>query len=301
MFGKSYIDSTYNHQPSTIAKGDMRKQPIIGTFVQIYYFVVGAAAIPVRLLLRENFGERSISPLAWGISLFLHFWYIFEYLGKFIGLNLSPRFLIYEDPDFSVMEVVILSILIIVNGFFIYIINTFFLKGFKHFRTIVDKAKRGELPNDSYYRGNGKYFRHLLGRRIKTPVGRFIVDEDILRIVVEPFMMLIFTLIGFFVTVVIAIILSVIPTVIPLVISAFISSFAGTFIVIGISAICLFLEELGIYLRPRYAALDMIDGQIDLDRISKIKMDIISRKISEKSDVLDEKEPSFVKICCDEK
>mgnify|MGYP006870839508 CR=1 FL=1 len=44
------------------------KSPFLGMIVHSYYFLVGAGAIPARLYLRKNMGERAFSPFAFLLS-----------------------------------------------------------------------------------------------------------------------------------------------------------------------------------------------------------------------------------------
>ena len=54
MLNKSYADSYINSNTSNSTKkihqNNWQDQPIIGAFVQTYYFVIGAGAVPARFI-----------------------------------------------------------------------------------------------------------------------------------------------------------------------------------------------------------------------------------------------------------
>lgn len=268
MIEKSYL-AEYSKKPSkNIHQSDPKSQPIIGWVIQIYYFFVGAAALPARLLLRDNFGERSVSPTGWGVSLFLHIWYLYEYIALYMGLAifLGHAFFLNE-PDFSPsgLQIIMMVLAVIFNGFHLYLFEVFINKSRKHYRQAVKNVNTPNLEHGSFYRGDSKYYNHLIGQKIKTFLGKLTVNTRILKMVVEPRKAFRAGLLLFLISIVLVVLIQVfIQSFWGFLISAYIFSFSAVGLVIAISGICLFLEELGIYLRIREGAYDLIDGEKDL-------------------------------------
>ncbi len=54
-----------------------KSNAFIGLIAHGYYFLVGAGAIPARLLLRKNLGERAFSPFAFLLCIAFFAYYFF--------------------------------------------------------------------------------------------------------------------------------------------------------------------------------------------------------------------------------
>ena len=286
MIQQSYSSQYSNKAAKNIHQNDPKVQPIIGAFVQLYYFVVGAAALPARLLLRENFGERSISPTSWAVSLFLHIWYIYEYVAVYMFLAIyfgDAFFLTQAAHDPSNFQIILLVIALLFNGFHIYLFEIFVKKSKKHYREIIKRADNPDLEKGSHYRGDVKYYNHLIGQKTKTILGEFVINERILKMVVEPKKIVRAGILLSISSIVLVIIIQLfIQSFWGFLLSAYIFSFSAVGIVIIVSGVCLFFEEFGIHLRIREGAFDLIDGQKDLSLVIEQKKKWVEKQPPEK-------------------
>lgn len=253
------------------------KSPFLGMIVHSYYFLVGAGAIPARLYLRKNMGERAFSPFAFLLSFgFFAYYGIFPdddfmLLGGLAG-NLAAMELAQNETGNGI----IILINIIFNTYLIFLI-WMVRKGVAHFRQVLKKSQenRGQY---SYFRGEGKYFDHRLGGKM----WKFNIDERFIRMVIEPL-----TLIKYGFGILIG--SAILGTVLYFLHSEKIANIASFLLiilgwinnlgfVIIFSGLCLFLEEFGIMMRIRGAALDMIDGEYDIAFVLKKKEELQSGK-----------------------
>lgn len=278
MLHKSYTDS-YKAPSKGIHQADPKSQPIIGAVVQFYYFIVGAGAVPVRLLIRKDIGERSLTPMTCIVSLGLHIWYVYEYI---LLVGIGGAYLFFGNIDFKVglgwnLETGILVLVFLFNGFNLYLFDVFFFRAKSHFRKIVQKAKENRISKSSYFRGKSIYFDNLIGGDIKTVFGSFKIDEDILRMIVEPRKVFYAGLKITLVSILLSFIISYFCTSFYLkCLGLYIFTFSSVGIIIFLSAICLFLEEFGLSNRVRNAALDLEDAPRDLKLIMDKKKKFIT-------------------------
>ena len=151
-------------------------------------------------------------------------------------------------------------------------IEVFYKKSKYHFKTAIKKAQSDKITESSYYRGDAIYHKDYIGKEIKTILGKFTVDEEILRMIVEPrktfYAGLLITLCSVLLSFIIAF---SIDNFYAKCFAVYIFSFSAAGIMITLSAVCLFLEELGLYMRKRNAALDILDGEKDLKLIMEAK------------------------------
>ena len=280
MLKQSYSDNLTS-KPKHLRSNDPYGYPAVGALLQLGYFIIGAGAIPIRLLIRKNFGERSIPPLALLVSLVFHTYYVLKYVSIYnaVGLFLRDLFQtgsLSQMNSWGTLEFVIFISAFVINFYTYYLLFIFFRKGRLHLQIIINSAKHKKVKISSYYRGEGIYFRKRLGKRFKTPLGHFIVDERIQRMLVEPWEMMKFGFKLFGVSLLLSIGLAMISfSLFTQVLMILSQSLGATSIMIVLSAICLFLEELGIFLRIRGAALDILDGEEDLRIILEQKANLL--------------------------
>lgn len=257
---------------------------LIGLFVHGYYFVISAGAIPSRLFLRKNLGERSFSPFAFLLSVLFYFYYgcipfnadlpLLAITG-YGGIFVAQKEITDAGGVFNWYFIVLLSgILNPYLWFVIWLVR----RGITHFKAISKKTQENKIQY-SYYRGDGKYFEHRIGDK----KWGFDIDEMFLRMVIEPLAVFRF---------------GVIVLLGALLISsgvyfwgvaknhelAYAFAYLGWLLNLGLiiifSSICLFLEEFGIMTRIRGAALDLIDGEYDLAFVMKKKEELEKGKES---------------------
>jgi len=260
------------------------KSPFLGMIVHSYYFLVGAGAIPARLYLRKNMGERAFSPFAFLLS-----FGFFAYYG------------IYPDDDFMLlggslgilgaMEIaqneISVGVMIFINIFF----NTYLLflwwlirQGIRHFKQVLKKSpeNRGQY---SYFRGEGKYFEHRLGGKM----GKFNIDERFIRMVIEPLALIKYGFCLLIGSAILGVALYFLHTERIAILVSFLLIIFGWIHNLGFaiifSGLCLFLEEFGIMMRIRGAALDIIDGEYDMAFILKKKEELQSGKIEQQNNL----------------
>lgn len=272
MLQKSYSDDYTNKAAKGINKTDPKEQPIVGAFIQLFHFIVGAGAVPVRLLRRKNFGERSITSTSWAVSLGLHLWYIYGYAAIFIGFGALTFFRLKPPESLNYFDFFLIFLITFLNPFNFYLRQVFYTKAKLHFKAVIKKAQDNRINESSYYRGDAIYHTDYLGKEIKTILGKFTVDEEILRMIVEPrktlYAGLLITLCSALLSFIIAFATNNFYV---NCLAIYIFSFSAVGIMIALSSFCLFLEELGLYLRKRNAALDILDGERDLKAIMETK------------------------------
>jgi len=303
MFGQSFIDQKARNSQGKSIRGDLTKQPIIGAFVQIYFLIVGAGAIPIRFYLRKDYGERSITPAALAISLGLHVWYVFEYVKEFqlsgslgIGPLLGEQFsLQLAISDYTIFWIVPF---VYINFFTYYLVDVFWIKGKRHIKYLLEKSENSLGAEYSYYRGEGRYFTSFIGKQFKTPFKTFTVSEKNRRIIVEPVMSFLIGLLLFIISIATSLITILIPSIFTAIISMLLLSITSVGVLLMISSICLFLEEIGIESKKRNAVLDVFDGQKELNELNiRIASAKLSPSDSEKKSIKEtSKSHPFVKV-----
>lgn len=258
---------------NTLAKGFSSLPGLRGFILEgiiaLYFFLVSAGSILTRILLRKNLGDRAINFTGFFLSFI--FYVIFGYLIISIAFSLLPgklTFLAYGWNNF------LFSVLMILINPFTILMVIYLDRVVKHSLEVIKRARQKEYKY-SFYRGDGIYFEN----KKKKKFWGFTVTDHIIRMIYEPRAVLFIS----------------IPM---LILTLFIlfqpndlffrndQSYLG-YIVVGFfttalaltfSAICLFLEELGILFRYRDAAFNMLDGDIDMQKILKIKDEFSSNR-----------------------
>lgn len=285
--------SSYSQYPDGMAKNvnqnDPKNHPVVGAIIQLLIWAVSAGAIPVRLLLRENIGERSISPYLFGACILGHTYYAYAYIAFTVGGGL---FLGKSSDEFESLNILTLSLIaLFFNTYNYYLIEVFVVKGLSHFKSVAHRAKNKLVINLSTYRGDSRYpwyFQKFIGKHFKTPIGTFIIDEDLLRMLVEPWIIGKFGLKVVFYGIVFGLFLEFLPFYSWLLnfMIVLMYSFSISGIFIALSALCLFFDEFILFSKYRNYALDMIDGEADLQKVlsEKNKMNVIKGSIEPNED-----------------
>lgn len=246
---------------------DPKSNPIFGAFAMAYSFVVSAGALPVRLFLRKNIGERSFSPAGFVVSLGFYIFYC-GLLGGMGAWTITKQFL-WPTESYS-LDVKLIQLNIFLNPLLFFFIIVF-IKGFRHFKRIIREAQNNQTGY-SYYRGDGIYFRKRLGKK----KWGFQIDERFMRMVIEP---LASFRLGFAIllisggVVAINILFFVLSEPLKFIL-VFLVWLAFLGIVLMFSSICLFLDEFGIMMRIRGSVLDLIDSDIDMKILLKKKAEM---------------------------
>lgn len=250
---------------------------LLGFIAQSYNFIVGAGAIPARLYLRKNLGERAFSPAALLLSfLFFGYYSLFSALDdKFLILGGMMGNLL--AMEFAQKEGFVL--IIIFNVFFnacVWFLIWMFRSGIAHFKNVIKNAKHGGV-HYSFYRGEGWLFGHRLGGKMWG----FDIDDRWIRMIIEPLYIIknaLFVLIGSVLFGGLIYLLFVENHSAFMVVPAYLLIILGWLnnlsIIALFSGLCLFLEEFGIKMRIRHSVLDMVDGEYDMAFVVKMKEDM---------------------------
>lgn len=235
-----------------------------GLFTQAFSFVVGISALPLRLFLRKNLGERSIRPGTFMLSIALHIYYF----TIFDALLILVSIISLDLGEVTTEQMIRLAVFILINPYFIFLILVI-RKAIIHFRRKIREAKSGQVSH-SYYRGESRYFSNRKGGKIWG----FTIDETTTRMLVEPKSIFKYGLVLFFCCLAILLYMILITESNSEYLTAFLASLGCTGLVISFDAICLFLEEFTLFMSKRDKVLDMLDSQDDMSEIVKEKAKI---------------------------
>ena len=206
-------------------------------------------------------GERAISPFGIIMTAILYGWY--GWWGGAISGLFSTIFNTQREQSVILYEGLITLFIFFVCPLFWAIIYVFHM-GKRHFKIILKKAKKLQVGY-SYNRGEGQYFEHLKGQK----KWGFKIDDQFIRMVIEPLAAFRFGLVIFIVFLIGYILLIIYDW--PIYFRAYISWTALTGFAIIVSSICLFLEEFGIMMKIRAAVLDVVDAEHDVKFLSREK------------------------------
>lgn len=271
------------------------KNPMVGFFTTIlaaYFFVINVFSIPFRLLMRKNMGERAFTVFAYfsGVICFVIVISGLAYMG-YVGWIGFGFHLPEWDSELYIVRFLFTALVILINPYTIFLV-VFLEKGRRHFRRLLERARSKEYRY-SFNQGEGIYFEH---KKEKTFWG-FQVNDTLVRMIYEPVGMLKFSIPILIVNHILinrsdaltgdSFYLNFIDT--------FIAGLLMTAIVLSIGAVSTFLLEFGSFQRERGAALDMLDGEIDMQRILLVKENLAQKRSSEKENrtenLLEKKSP----------
>ena len=242
---------------------DPKSNIVIDIFLQAYNFIVAIGAIPLRLLLRKNLGERAISPFAFVVFLIAYLTH-----GYLIGIVIQAAFETGNNTIFDGLDPA--------NPLFIILI-IIIVKGITHFGRVILNASSNNIGY-SYYRGESVFFQKNYKHQDKWLFGLPKNDEYI-RMIKEPVISLLvgtFLFLGFFFVLKYQ---SWDFDYMEMLILVF-ANISTIGLIMIFSGICLFLEEFGIMMRTRAAVLDLIDAEEDMKIIAEQKELIESNRKS---------------------
>ncbi len=274
--GKNALNITNSAMPMAV---DSANGNIISAILASYFFAINILSIPSRLLMRKNMGERVFTVFAFVLSTL-----VFLLLGLvafWFGLEIFVPLMDFRNIEISenIPRGVLKAFLILVNPYTIFFI-LFLQKGATHFNQALDRARNNKYKY-SFSLGDSLYFNH---KKAKKFLG-FGVDDKLLVMIYEPWGILTFSI-----PMIIACVLMLNKTglandysIFSYLVNMSIAGIMTVSIAFSLSAICLFLEEFGSLLKERGTMLDMLDGEIDMQRIitSKEKQLIERPGISE--------------------
>ena len=278
---------------SNILRGfsNFNNNPVFNLFVFGYFFIVSIGAIPLKLILRYKHGERAINLASFAVCIIIMFYHGTIWLGE-IFLEFIIGFEFYGTISMKYA---------MSNPYTLFAVFILAL-GIIHLALAFRKSLK-KLPEYSYYRGNSI----ILGLMSLSKSGKESMTEsfrDIFKSYIEPIIGIIIGLIILYAAI------TNFPTQeitdlnerivdietefeenysedtdleydiygdlqqedVNVVDSYILWKYIGVIgMVLMLSGICLFLEEVGIKLRKRGAVLDLIDSEHDMNYIMKEK------------------------------
>jgi hypothetical protein len=246
---------------------------------------LGAAAIPARLRLRKNLGERAFSPFALIISVVFYTYIVYTPLINLIWPNKDESNIFSEILAilllmFSLQHLVILIATLFFNSFIYLTIKTIRL-AYLHFQKVYSKS-HNQYYQYSYYRGDP--INTSSYKKIGKTFFGYTIDEKLVRIYFEPRDFIVKHLMLGFVSIIIASLLvyskfymaniygedkMVLTIIVFCTLSLFFYSVSN--FILSFSGLCLLLEELAIAKKIRDSVLDIYDGEYDMLFLMKQK------------------------------
>lgn len=256
---------------------DPQDNAILGALIQGYFFVVSAGALPLRMILRKNLGERSFSIFGFIVSISFYIYY-----GILLGgagvITLTSK--LFGGVDANWLDY---ARVILLNPFLIFMAIVI-IRAVQHFKKVMRKAQNNQVQY-SYFRGDGIFFRKRKGGK----KWGFEIDERFMRMVIEPLAVLKIGLLILFIAAgaVTFNYFYVVMTDSLIYLQPILIWTAVLGLVLVLSAIFLFLEEFGIMMRIRGAVLDLIDADIDMQMIMKRKAEMAAGDIGVPDELID--------------
>ena len=245
-----------------------------------YEFLVNAASIPCKLIMRQKMGERVFSPFAFLLMLIGYVALSFQYFlfayaavwNDFLGLNMFRGGVGISQTLYF--------ILCYVSNPVIFLLFFLISKGTGHFKEKIREARKSEYSY-SYYKGESKYFKN----RSKGVFG-FDLNDTNRRMLLEPWSIFRVSFPLFAVVSVYAFCVAqgYFEGASLVVINSFIVGLGAVGLSFAISSLCLFLEEFSTIMRIRSEALDLYDGEIYARQVSQKREQFVKDSESENSD-----------------
>jgi hypothetical protein len=263
MINKSY--SSLNDQDAARGVSVLNAKGIsfFALITQAFSFIVGIAALPLRLFLRKNLGERTIRPGMFLLSIALHIYYFTIFDSWLLILTILSR-----EGDLSLDHLFPSGLFLLLNPYFIFL---FFViqKGVRHFKQKFREGKNNQTGY-SYHRGESKYFDSWHGKK----VWGMNANDQIIRMIVEPRFVFKLGLLMVFVPLMITLFTTLILSVETVSLYSLFASLACTGLVLALDGLCLFIDELSLFLAKRDHVLDMLDGQDDMKEMMESREEI---------------------------
>ena len=186
---------------------------------------------------------------------------------------------ILEKKGVGWVEIFTFSIFILLNPYFIFLVLVI-IRGVKHFKQKIQEAKNNNIGY-TYSRGESRFFNSWMGQK----TWGFHIDELITRMIVEPRAVLKYGLVLFLFSLAIVLFMILILESKASYIYMILASLGCTGLVFAFDAICLFIDELALFLSKRDKVLDIIDSKVDATAITEERDKIVDgkKKIAESS------------------
>lgn len=255
MINKSYSSLNDSEAIRGMSSFNMKGLTVMGLLYQAFSFIIASASIPLRLFLRENLGERTIKPMMFLFSIAIHIYYftIFDIIFVVLAATVVD--------DFSTNQMIQMGVMGLLNPYFIFLIVVI-RKGIKHYKQKVREAANYQTGY-TFHRGDSKYFTDSIGKKVHG----FYADENIVRMIVEPKAVFKLGMALFLVCSAVSLYSFFIAETENPYVLFFAFSIGCTGLVLALDAICLFIDELSLFLGKRDKVLDILDSQDDMNEI----------------------------------
>lgn len=272
MINKSY-SSLSDQEAISGASSAFRGWNFLSIILGAFNFVVGIAALPLRLILRKNIGERSIQPISFVLAITLHVYYFTLFDTQLVAVS------ILGTADNSFLNEMGLEIILYVGGLILINPYSLFLlwviyRGVKHFRQKIRSALSEEVSY-TYHRGESRYFQ----KWDKPTIFGFDVNDETIRMLAEPKAVLV---IGLAISLASAVItggLIFFFEIESIFLIATFASLTASGLVIAFDAFCLGIDEITLALNRRSKILDILDSEEDARVIVEQKDTLKSKRI----------------------
>lgn len=255
---------------------------LINAMFHVYFFAVSSCSIPVRLLLRKNMGERAFSLFSFLTCIF--FFLLSNVLilsmrfndGGYLDSSYSLLLKLPTDGSFfqgQIQSFTLIIFLLLINPTFI--LTVIIIKfGVSHFRDCIKGIEDNRL-HYSQYRGDSIYYDKNQG---DTFLG-YPITPLLTRMVVEPLSIIKLIAPTLFIFLMLLLTVNYETPSIP----GFFTKYALEGMLLALfmilfSSLCLFLDELGIWMKVRSSVLDLIDGEVDMETMMRLKTEIVQNK-----------------------
>lgn len=260
MINKSY--SSLTDKEAISGASNVFKGWNIATFILgAFSFLIGIAALPLRLILRDNIGERSIRPFAFILALGIHIYYFTQFDTLVAVISVLG---IHGDPFDGLSGYQAIGFLFLFASINPYTLFLFwvFRRGIKHFRQKIREAQSGHVGY-SYYRGESRFFSAW----DKPTIYGFPTSQDSIRMLGEPKAIIVIGIATSFSSALLLLFSAFVLETESVLLVATLATVFATGLVISFDGLCLMLDEISLALNRRDKVLDMLDSEEDLKLI----------------------------------
>lgn len=235
------------------------------TFIMgAFSFVVGVAALPLRFILRENLGERTVRPFSFVLAIALHIYYftVFDAAIMFVSvLSVSG------DPfqTLGLKQFIYAGLFILFNPYSLFLFWSI-RRAIKHYKQKIRDALNNDMSY-TYYRGDSRYFKSWH----KPTIYGFEANDKTIRVLGEPKAICV---IGFAIAIVSAVILATLILIVEtesLLLLTTAATFFATGLVLVLDSVFLAIDEVSLVLSRRDKVLDILDSERDAQTIVEQK------------------------------
>ena len=270
---------------------DPRKNFMVESFMQSFFFLVSINSITPRLILRKNMGERSFSGFQFFLSML-----VYIIIGTVLYFVICETFFIRQETSlsdqtgiqywkflFHYVLIILVNPLVI---FFLIVLH----QVYRHYKAFHNR--RDQIKNEySAFRGDSIFFEELKHK--------FGLSDSQIRVFIEPSFLLSISLINslfcFLLLKIRTQLLSSFQSELTILDTPFVGLFTLS-LIFCFNSICLFAEEIYEELSIRNRALDLIDGEAYMQIVLETKNSIIEKNVEEKKINSNETEIIFPSI-----